>query len=229
MLSLAAHIQGDYRDKSLNLKQSRASIGRVDLFRLRYTGRATMPARSTTLGDNLKRLREAAGLDQAALAAKAGYRRTQTISDLENGVIKHSTDKFLAPLAAALGTTVAVLRRVPNPHTGNAHAIAPSEPITDQNVESVLAEKIKIEPSEPSSAVVELPSAPSGATTTETLMSLASSPSRQALVGAVQQLLAHADDREIEMAFDGVWSVLTRVESRRKARGGLQRRRPSTR
>lgn len=53
--------------------------------------------------ESLKRLREAAGLSQPALAKKAGVSQ-QLISQLENG--KNATTKHLPKIARALGVTI---------------------------------------------------------------------------------------------------------------------------
>lgn len=69
---------------------------------------------TSTVGTNIKRLRDDLGLSQEALAAEAGIAK-YTLQKIEHGANAHGST--LRSIAKALGTTVTELRRQPYTQT----------------------------------------------------------------------------------------------------------------
>ena len=68
-----------------------------------------------TLGDNIRRKREEAGLSQDELAQRLGYKSRSTIAKVESGVNDLTQSKIQA-FADVLGTTVTELLDVKQPY-----------------------------------------------------------------------------------------------------------------
>ena len=79
-----------------------------------------MPEPIPYLGENIRRLREARGLSQNALAAAAGLDQGH-LSTIEGGKRANPTAAVLVALARALGVTVDDLLRGGGPKGTTAH------------------------------------------------------------------------------------------------------------
>ena len=81
----------------------------------------------STIGENIRRAREKAGLTQDELAQKLGYKTRSSIAKIENGTNDIPQSK-IAKIAEALNTTPSVIMGWDNPENDNNSKVKVSKP-----------------------------------------------------------------------------------------------------
>lgn len=99
----------------------------------------------STIGENIRRAREKAGLTQDELAQKLGYKTRSSIAKIENGTNDIPQSK-IAKIAEALNTTPSVIMGWDNPENDNNSKVKISDLFYMGDLPKVMGELSKDQP-----------------------------------------------------------------------------------